>query len=101
MPNFGRKRKQVCKTLLQRMGLPTNHLVNTKGTRKEKSPLTPSIVEVSEEDSLFGDDDLNREIAVSAGIESFASQVSAIQIDEMGLGYDSVFDDHYDPRQVS
>src|SRR5271168_552906 len=101
MPNFGRKRKQVRKTLLQRMGLPTNHLVNTKGTRKGKSPLTPSIVEVSEEDSLFGDDDLDREIAESAGIEKrFSSQVGAIQIDDIGCGTIGVFDDAYDSRQV-
>ena len=76
-------------------------MVNTKGTQRGKSPLTPSIVEVSEEDSLFGDNDLDREIAESAGIEKrFSSQVGAIQIDDIGCGTIGVFDDAYDPRQV-
>src|ERR1700678_642819 len=82
MPKFGGKRKQVCKSLLHQMGLPTNHMVNTQGTRKGKSPLTPSIVEVSKEDSLFMDD-LDKEIVESAGI---TSRVSAIQVDELGCG---------------
>ena len=89
------------------MGLPN---INNKGTRKGKTPLTLSIVEVTNEeeespqtvkdiyDDLFGDHNLDGEIAESAGLED---QVSAIQVDEYGCGTYDVFDDHYDPRQVN
>src|SRR5271163_4166576 len=100
---FGSKRK-VRKTLLARMGLPK---INQQGTRKRQQPLTPStIVEVSDEDDdrspedvydeLFGGNNLDDEIAESAGL----CPVSAIQIDDDGCGSVGVFDDHYDPRQV-
>ena len=105
MPKFGGKRK-VRKTLIQRMGLPN---INNKGMRKGKIPLTPSIVEVTDEEeespqmvedvynNLFGDHNLNREIVESAGLED---QVSAIQVNDYRCGTYGVFDDHYDPRQL-
>ena len=105
MPKFGSKR-MVRKTLIQRMGLPTNNM-KYQGMQKGKKPLTPAIVEVSDEeppqtvedcyDDLFGDN-LENEIAESAGL---IDQVSAIQIDDDGCGTYGVFDNHYDPRQVN
>ena len=76
--------------------------------RKGKKPLTPAIVEVSDEeespktvedcyDDLFGDN-LEREIVESAGL---INQVSAIQIYDDRCGMYGVFDDHYNPRQVN
>ena len=94
MLKFGGKHKQVRKTLLKRMGLPTTNIpVNFQGMQKGKSPLTPENIEVSEEEVFFGDNNINREIVESAGI-------SAIQIDDDGCGAYGIFDDHYDLRQV-
>ena len=106
MPKFGGKRK-VRKTLIQRMGLPTNNL--NQGMQKGKKPLTPAIVEVSDEEespqtvedcynNLFGDNNLERDIAKSAGL---IDQVSTIQIDEYGCGTYGVYNNHYNSKQVN
>lgn len=78
-------------------GLLTNNIVKSQGKQKGETPLTPEMVEISsEEESLFGDADLNREIADSAGLGG------AIQMEEhefMG-GDHGIFDDHYNLRKV-
>ena len=75
---------------------------------KGKAPLTPVIIEVSNEDNLFRDNFLDEEIVESTRIKPSGTIVSsrkggekAIFKDyELEAQYSIAWDDKYDPRQV-
>ena len=109
MPKFGNKK--VCKQVIYKVGLASDCKdQKSQGMQKSKgkAPLTPVIIEVSDEDDLFGDSFLNEEIVESTGIQPSSAIVSsrkggekAIFKDyELEAQYSTAWDDKYDPRQV-
>ena len=75
---------------------------------KGKAPLTPVIIEVSDDKDLFGDSLLDEKIVESARIQPSSTIVSsrkggkkAIFKDyELEVQYSTAWDNEYDPRQV-
>ena len=69
MPKFGNKK--VCKQVVYKVGLASDCKdQKSQGMQKSKgkAPLTPAIIEVSDNNDLFGDFLLEEEIAKSTRI---------------------------------
>ena len=78
MPKFGNKK--VCKQVVYKVELASDQKdQKLQGMQKDKDkvPLTPAIIEVSNNDDLFGDSLLDEEIAESTGIQPSSAIVSS------------------------
>ena len=78
MPKFGNKK--VHKQMVYKVRLASDHKnQKSQGMRKGKgkAPLTPAIIEVSNEEDLFGDSLLDEEIAESTRIQPSSTITSS------------------------